>query len=99
MKRLMRLEVARLDERGSAELMTAIGAPVRFPSLLSVTLSSLALVGITPEFCLTMPALESIALVDVNPEPIRLLLHGNPSIFPTLQSLSIDGVDCPIRGG
>ncbi|KAJ7273993.1 hypothetical protein C8J57DRAFT_1314153 [Mycena rebaudengoi] len=99
MKRLTRLEVARLDERGSAELMTAIGAPVRFPSLLSVTLSSLALVGITPEFCLTMPALESIALVDVNPDPIRLLLHGNPSIFPTLQSLSIDGVDCPIHGG
>ncbi|KAJ7273793.1 hypothetical protein C8J57DRAFT_1313798 [Mycena rebaudengoi] len=99
MKRLARLEVARLDERGSAELMTAIGAPVRFPSLLSLTLRSLTLVGITPEFCLTMPALESIALVDVNPEPLRLLLHGNPSIFPTPQSLSIDGVDCPIRGG
>ncbi|KAJ7273977.1 hypothetical protein C8J57DRAFT_1314123, partial [Mycena rebaudengoi] len=31
MKRLTRLEVARLDERGSAELMTAIGAPRPFP--------------------------------------------------------------------
>jgi hypothetical protein len=77
----------------------ALAAPVHFPSLLSLTLSSLALVEITPEFCLTMPALESLALVDVNPEPLRLLLHGNLSIFPTLRSLSIDGVDCPIRSG
>ncbi|KAJ7253617.1 hypothetical protein C8J57DRAFT_1348612 [Mycena rebaudengoi] len=45
MKRRTHLVVGRLDERGSMELMMAIGASVCFPSLLSLTLSSLALVG------------------------------------------------------
>jgi hypothetical protein len=99
MPRLNRLEVARLDEGSSFALMNAFDAPVRFPSLHSLTLISLALVDITPDFCLAMPALEVLALRDVDPKPLFALLQAHPSIFPTLRSVSVDGADHPIRCG
>ncbi|KAJ7253468.1 hypothetical protein C8J57DRAFT_625168 [Mycena rebaudengoi] len=99
MPRLNRLEVARLDEESSFQFINVVNTRVHLPSLRSLTLTSLALVGIEPGFCQAMPALEVLALRDVDPEPLFALFQDHPSIFPTLRSVSVDGVDHPLRGG
>ncbi|KAJ7704935.1 hypothetical protein B0H17DRAFT_1038845 [Mycena rosella] len=93
MPQLQRLELANLDHRlqFSAQFVRALCAPAIYPSLRYTKFTSLPLSNITPEFCHALPALETVILVEVDPEPLLSLLRADRALCPGLREIYVDG--------
>ncbi|KAJ7490724.1 hypothetical protein FB451DRAFT_1220897 [Mycena latifolia] len=93
MPHLRHLELANLDHKlqFASQFLRALRPPAVYPSLRSANFTALPFSEITPVFCHALPALESLALADIDPEPLLSLLRANHTLCPALREIYVDG--------
>jgi hypothetical protein len=97
MPQLRHIELANLDQkfRFSSQFVRALAPPAVYPALRSAKFTALTLSNVTPDFCHALPALETLVLVDVNPEPLLSMLRDDCALCPALRELYVDGILTP----
>ncbi|KAJ6585605.1 hypothetical protein B0H19DRAFT_1321328 [Mycena capillaripes] len=90
---LRHIELANLDHilPFPSHFVRALSLPAVYPALRSAKLTALPLDDITPDFCRALPALESLELVDVDPQPLLRLLRADRTLCPGLREFYMDG--------
>ena len=89
------LELSDLPTReGWWELISIVQDTVsKYPAVQSLSLSTLKLVGLDIRFAHAFPNLQHLKFVNVDPEPILKLLREEPSIWPSLCTITVDGLE------
>ncbi|KAJ7133411.1 hypothetical protein C8R44DRAFT_772370 [Mycena epipterygia] len=98
MPHLQHLELANLDQKFQfpAQFFRALYPPAMYPALRSAKITALPLSNITAEFCHALAALETLVLVEVDPEPLLSLLRGDFTLLPFLREICVDGIPLPV---
>ncbi|KAJ7858981.1 hypothetical protein B0H13DRAFT_2356295 [Mycena leptocephala] len=89
MPQLRDIELANLDQkfRFSSQFARALAPPAVYPAMHSAKFTALTLANVTPEFFHALPALETLVLVDVNPEPLLSLPRDDCALCPALREI------------
>ncbi|KAJ7858781.1 hypothetical protein B0H13DRAFT_2075722 [Mycena leptocephala] len=97
MPQLRHIELANLDQkfRFSSQFAPALAPPAVYPAMHSAKFTALTIANVTPEFFHALPALETLVLVDVNPEPLLSLPRDDCALCPALREMYVDGILTP----
>ena len=89
------LELSDLPTRGGWwELISIVQDTVsKYPAVQSLSLSTLKLIGLDIRFAHAFPNLQHLKFVNVDSEPILKLLREEPSIWPSLCTITVDGLE------